>query len=105
MEKPFKLWLKWIRDEQKIMQTFTGTYMPDVTEDYRRGRIDGLRAAESHLGLLMIGHGGEEEKPNEPDRHDSSEMAQIQYQLDLLHKHCEWTRQMIEALWVAASRP
>jgi len=43
-----------------------------------------------------------DKKPNEPD---SSEMAQIQYQLDLLHKQFEWARQMIEALWVAVSRP
>ena len=50
----FKKWLVWIRNEQMLTGVMNVSYMPDESADYRRGRIDGLRSAESHLGMLML---------------------------------------------------
>jgi len=50
-------WMTFIRDEQAMTTRMNVSYMPGVSEEYRRGRADGLRLAESTLGLLAYEHG------------------------------------------------
>jgi hypothetical protein len=50
-------WMTYIRDEQAMTTRMNVSYMPGVSEEYRRGRADGLRLAESTLGLLAYEHG------------------------------------------------
>lgn len=55
--KSLKSWMTWCRDEQFITQAMNVSYMPDVSDEYRKGRIDGLAQAEAILGLLMFRQG------------------------------------------------
>ena len=50
-------WIRYIRDEQAMTTRMNVSYMPSVSEEYRRGRADGLRIAESTLGLLALERG------------------------------------------------
>ena len=50
-------WMTYIRDEQAVTTHMNVSYMPGVSKEYRRGRADGLRLAESTLGLLAYEHG------------------------------------------------
>jgi len=50
-------WMKWCRNEQVMTQLMTVSYMPNVSDEYRKGRIEALKNAESILGLLMIEKG------------------------------------------------
>ncbi len=57
IEQALKTWMTWCRLEQmKTKLLFLG-YPKSWSAEYRRGRVDGLRAAESTLGLLMFGKG------------------------------------------------
>ena len=51
------VWMTYIRDEQAMTTRMNVSYMPSVSKEYRRGRADGLRLAESALGLMAYKHG------------------------------------------------
>jgi len=57
IEKSLKTWMKWCRTEQFTVMMLNINYMPDVSAEYRAGYREGLRIAESHLGLLMFEKG------------------------------------------------
>lgn len=57
IEKSLKIWMNWCRNEQFITKMLDVSYMPDVSFEYRKGYVEGLRIAEAHLGLLMIEKG------------------------------------------------
>ena len=50
-------WMTYIRDEQAMTTRMNVSYMPGASAEYRRGRADGLRLAESTLGLLAYEQG------------------------------------------------
>jgi len=51
------IWMEHIRKEQAMTLLMNVSYLPDVSKEYRQGRADGLRVAESTLGLLAFEHG------------------------------------------------
>ena len=57
VESFLRSWMRFIRDEQYMTSKMTVSYIPDATAEYRSGRLDGLRVAESTLGLLAMEHG------------------------------------------------
>ena len=52
-----KTWMEYVRHEQRLTLFMNVSYLPDASADFRRGRAEGLRLAESMLGMLALEQG------------------------------------------------